>query len=328
MGDCLLYAGTEDGVFVLRADGGGRVATVGRGLEGNAVRAVAVHPDQPEVALVGCGLRGWGLHRTGDAGRLFEPAGFADRWVWGVSFAPGDPETVYVGTEPPMLWVSRDGGASFAPLDAIERLASRPDWRFGYAPFYAGHVHGLAIHPARPERLFAGVEEGALILSRDGGETWSDALVGRDVHRVAIDPADPDRVLAGLFDGLWESRDAGETWREMGEFRGRYVHGILFDPRGPGALWVDVAEEGSPLRRSGDGGATWHRAGAGLPAALSADTLCLHPTEPGALFYAGGPPDGANGVFTSRDAGDTWAPVGPELPRVWRLAATRRREEP
>lgn len=56
---CRIYAGTEDGVrsFHFEAD---RLEPSDRGLEKNAVRAIAVHPRDPRTAYVGCGLRGWG----------------------------------------------------------------------------------------------------------------------------------------------------------------------------------------------------------------------------------------------------------------------------
>lgn len=117
--ETLLYAGTEDGVVVLRWDGGTGLRVVGRGLAGQAVRAIAVDPRNPAQATLGCGLRGWGLHRTADAGGSFEALGFADGWVWEVAHMPGDPEALWVGTEPPMLYVSRDGGATFQPLDGV-----------------------------------------------------------------------------------------------------------------------------------------------------------------------------------------------------------------
>lgn len=99
--DALLYAGTEDGVVVLAWDGGTRLRVAGRGLVGQAVRAIAVDPRDPARVTVGCGLRGWGLHRTRDAGGSFEPLGFADRWVWEVAHPPGAPDVLWVGTEPP-----------------------------------------------------------------------------------------------------------------------------------------------------------------------------------------------------------------------------------
>lgn len=320
---CLLYAGTSDGVRVLVCEPG-RIVVAGSGLRGNAVRGIAVHPERPEVAYVACGLRGWGLHRTADAGRTFETVGFDDRWVWDVVFQPGDPATLWVGTEPPMLYVGRDAGKTFHALTAVEALPSRPRWTFFHPPFHAGHIHGIAIHPRRPERIFAGVEHGAFIYSHDGGRSWRDALVGYDLHRVAVDPDDPDRVLAGAGEGLLVSADAGQTWAAVEDLRGKYVHAVLFDPHVPGRVFVYVAQDGAPLYRSEDGGRTWSAIGRGLPAARPADTLAAHPTVPHALFYAGDVDERRSRLYVSLDAGDTWHALGEDLPKVWRLRAAPR----
>ncbi len=321
MKPCIVYAGTADGVFSLTFDGSDWLEQLGRGAEGNDVRAIAVDPQSPGTAYVGCGLRGWGLYRTGDAGRSFERLGFEDRWVWEVTLAPHGPETIYVGTEPPALYRSRDGGRSFERLSGIEQLSSRPSWEFFYPPFEAGHIHGLAIHPERPERIFAGVEVGALIHSEDGGRSWREALVGHDVHRVAVDPLDPDRVLAGTGEGLYVSPDAGRRWEAVQDFDGRYVHGVQYSPHDPTTAYVQVMEDGKPLYRGVDGRRSWEPLGGELPKARSADSLALHPSEPEVLFYGGETTEGRSHVFASSDGGASWSRLLPELSRIFRLRA-------
>ncbi len=321
MRTCLLYIGTEDGLFVFRFDGG--LELVGRGLQGNAVRGIAIHPDDPRLAYIACGLRGWGLHRTWDAGQTFEVVGFEDRWVWGVAVdpIPADTRPLYVGTEPPMLYVSHDQGDSFEAFDEIQRLPSRPQWKFFHQPFYAGHIHGIALSRDRAGWIYAGVEHGALIYTHDGGRTWKETLVGYDLHRVALDPTNPLRVFAGAGEGLFVSEDAGCSWQVVPELSGRYVHAILFDERRPHRMYVYVAEDGRPLYRSLDGGRNWHPIGQGLPAARPADSLSTHPTDPDVLFYGGDVDSGKSRVFLSTDQGEAWEPLSKVLPKIWRLRA-------
>jgi len=315
---CRLYLGTENGMQTAVL-GDGQAAVVAEGLPGQAVRAISPSPVTPGEAFVGCGVRGSGLYRTTDGGHTYTSLGFDDEWVWGLSRHPTDPERLYVGTEPPGLWVSTDSGSSFERVDGIETLPSRENWFFFHPPFEAGHVHGISIHPDRPEQVFAGVEHGAIIYSRDGGVTWAESLAAEDIHRVAIHPDDPDRVFVAAGSGLYRSVDAGETWEQVPALAGEYAHAIEFDPRSPERLYVYVATDGAPLYRSDDGGDSWVKVGDGLPDARAADTLRLLPGDPDAVVYAGETDDGSR-LFLSRDAGESWRRLALELPMVWRLA--------
>lgn len=318
MKPCLLYAGTADGVFVLHYDG--ELKLIGHGLAGNAVRGIAIHPQNPVEAYIACGLHGWGLHHTHNAGQHFTPVGFADRWVWDVMFHPVHHNTIYVGIEPPMLFVSPDHGQTFTAFQAIEQLPSRLRWTFFHPPFYAGHIHGLAIHPAQPERIFAGVEHGALVYSHDNGHTWHEALAGCDLHRIAINPANPDHIFAGAGEGLFVSHDAGLSWQPVAELSGHYVHAICFDPDNPATMYVYVYRaEGSPIFRSDDSGQHWQAIGDGLPPARSADSLKLHPTQSHVVFYGGDVAQNRSRLFISLDRGEHWTPLAGEWPKIWRL---------
>ncbi len=320
-----LSLGTADGLRTVVVDGtdasvdGARASVVESALPGEAVRALDVSPADPDDVFVGCGLRGWGLYRTRDGGETVESLGFEEAWVWGLQRHPTDPDRLYVGTEPPGLWVSTDDGGSFEPLDGIDRLPSRGDWTFFHEPFHAGHVHGIAVHPDRPGQVFAGIEHGAIIYSRDGGETWQESLAAEDVHRVAFHPADPDRVFVAAGSGLYRSDDAGRSWEQAPDLAGEYAHSIAFDPDSPERMYAYVATDGMALYRSDDGGDSWVGIGDGLPAARPADTLRVHPDRPETLVYAGDVEDGGR-LFVSPDAGESWDRLDLELPKVWRLA--------
>lgn len=86
MKPCIVYAGTADGVFSLTFDGSDWLEQLGRGAEGNDVRAIAVDPQSPGTAYVGCGLRGRGLRHHGCLGRRLQLLDLCDgrerRWFW------------------------------------------------------------------------------------------------------------------------------------------------------------------------------------------------------------------------------------------------------
>jgi hypothetical protein len=319
---CLLYVGTEDGVRTMYLGSDGTMTLKHAGLHGNAVRGIAVHPYDPRIAYVACGLRGWGLHVTEDAGQSFETLGLNGKWVWDVAVQPSDPSTIWIGTEPPMLYVSYDGCRTFHPQDSLEYLPSRTKWHFFHAPFYAGHIHGITMSRNNPKRIYAGVEQGGLIYSCDGGVTWNDTLIGKDIHRIAIKADDPDTIFAGAGDGLFVSHDGGLTWREHQELKGKYIHSIQSDPTNPDCMYIYADDANCPLFRSFDGGHHWSPIGKGLPSAKPADSLVLHPANSNVLIYGADTGHRVSSLFISYDQGDTWECLFGGLPKIWRMKIT------
>lgn len=55
-----------------------------------------------------------------------------------------------------------------------------------------------------------------LLVSRDGGATWSEAGAGLPAgYDVAVDPDDPDRVLYAARNRVHLSTDGGRFWRAL-----------------------------------------------------------------------------------------------------------------
>ncbi len=110
-------------------------------------------------------------------------------------------------------------------------------------------------------------EQFALVVTRDGGETFEPVLVGgRRFYDFAFCPAgaawgcDARTVYAAGDDGLFLSEDEGQTWRSVRAFRERDGRFVSRDARAfavattPDALWVGT---GDGLVKSTDGGETW-----------------------------------------------------------------------
>ena len=115
------------------------------------------------------------------------------------------PKTVYVFIESTDsgLFISHDGGATWERGDKSQWMV----WR----PFYFAN---LIVDPKNAKRVFK--TDGALILSEDGGKSFSTvggfAGMHGDVHDVFIDPANSQHVFAGDDGGLWISYDGGNKW--------------------------------------------------------------------------------------------------------------------
>ena len=136
---------------------------------------------------------------------------------------------------------------------------------------------------------------GRLLASEDGGREWDERSPPGPVVDLAIDPSDPEHVVIAAVqtatgrDGLYESRDGGESWDQLV----RDQVGLLAW-ESPGALFL--IDGTGTVRRSGDGGRGFEERGqiGGQPAAFIAS---------GENLYAA-LPDGT--VKASADDGQSW----------------------
>lgn len=309
MEPCTLHVGTEAGVATLQWDGTAVTGLVHHDV-GGTVRESSVHPGNPNEVLAACGLRGWGLYRSTDGGETWRSVGFDDEWVWGVTRDPTDADIVYVGTEPPAVYRSRDGGRTWTDISRFADLPSRDRWTFFYEPFEAGHVHGISVDPIDPDRIYAGVEHGALVYTHDGGEMWREALHGHDLHDTAVVG---DVVLASAGEGMFLSEDGGESWAEQG-FGEWYVKDLLVvaDEESPTGdrVYVDAAQGSGNTAASiwtSTDGRDWEEI-PGVPN-VGVTGCCLLAVAPdNTLLHVAG--DGETGQVVAFEDGQ-WREVGP-----------------
>ena len=233
-----------------------------------------------------------------------------------------------------MLYRSDDDGATWIPSSRLAELPSSPGWSFPPRP-WTHHVRWIAPHYHDPALLFAGIELGGVMRSRDGGETWEDRKPGsyHDSHAIVTHPAAPGHVYEAAGEGVAHSVDGGETWSPVDSGkRLRYTVGLAADPADPG-LWyvsaatgpraaysVDGAAAAALYRKRGD--APWEALGgegSGLPQPMPhmAIALLTFPERPRTLLA--GLVHGE--LRLSDDAGDTWRTLDARLPHLLALTA-------
>lgn len=248
--------------------------------------------------------------------------GFEDIHVWGVTRHPSNPEEVYIGTEPPGIYRRTASSDGFQSLEGIHAVASRDRWSFIHGPFHAGHVHGFAIHPSEPTRIFAGVEIGCVLRSLNRGATWSDRLAGADVHRIRVDPADPDRVWAMTATGVQCSSNGGETWAPIEAIEGYYCTDLLIDPAGIRYVSAGTAGTGDTVHIWANEGSGWRETAqldtGGVSGVVAMELIGSD------LLHVRAVDGGRHRLVRSEDGGQTWRAFGPELATVRTVCAVPR----
>ena len=188
----------------------------------------------------------------------------------------------------------------------------------------------LAVDPREPDTVYAGLREGGVRRSEDGGGSWIDcSLSEAGVFSLAVSAAG-GAVYAGTEPSrLFRSDDGGESWRELEallELPSRptwsfpprpwtsHVRWIAPSPHDADLILVGIELGG--LIRSSNGGETWqdHRPGA----QRDVHSLAWHPRVRGRAYEAGG-----GGAAFSEDAGESWQPAdeGRDRDYTWSVAA-------
>jgi photosystem II stability/assembly factor-like uncharacterized protein len=259
-----LFLGTEDGVRLLRHDGAvWQVAA--EGLRGKKVWAVAAQRGDPSIYLAG--TYGDGLYRSEDDGMTWRSSedGLAYGHIRAIVFDPNDAQTVHIGTEPAAMFRSDDGGHSWRELETIQHLPGASEWFLPYSP-RRGAIRSIVVVPSVSGTIYGGIEQGGVILSRDGGNSWQ--LLGGgvhpDIHQLLLSSENPVRIYGATGGGLYRSDDSGSTWVRLIR---DYIRAVWQDQLNPGRLWAAPAQRVGALGtilRSDDGGNNWHEAATGL----------------------------------------------------------------
>ena len=142
---------------------------------------------------------------------------------------------------------------------------------------------------------------------------------------------DPNHVYAGVEDAaLFESKDGGQSWRELAALRGHptgaqwapgaggmCLHSILIDPQNPQRIYIAISAAGS--FRTDDGGKSWKPINRGLHSQYIPDPnaevghcvhhIAMHPERPNVLFM-----QKHWDIMRSDDAGESWREVSGNLP--------------
>ncbi len=324
-----LMVGTAEGVMSLaRSESSGAWRIDQRSLKGKYISAMISLPSGHIFA----GIYRGGIYRSQDDGTTWQPAmaGLTIGHVYSLAMAEEPSGVVlYAGTEPVSLFRSRDLGDHWETPPAIGRMPGREKWWFPPPPHDA-HTKSLTIDFQDPKLIYAAVEQGALLRTNDGGQSWielddyarSIERLNRDVHRIVQAPWTSDLLfLANGGVGCFRSTDAGEHWEHIPELDREisYPDCMVASPhddhtllvtgaRGNPFSWFKTGKAEATVMRSRDGGNSWEPANRGLPAGGRAnfEAMTIVSSPEGTSVFVG---DTDGDIFLSEDLGGQWSKI-------------------
>jgi photosystem II stability/assembly factor-like uncharacterized protein len=261
----------------------------------------------------------------GLSARELGPAAVSGR-IAAIDAVASDPNHIVIGAATGGVWISRNGGLTWAPVFDEQPVAS---------------IGAVAIRQDNPDVIWVGTGEGnvrnstsiggGMFKSIDGGKTWQAAGLERTerINRIALHPTDPDIAYAAALGTLWgenedrgifKTMDGGRSWERI-LFVDRKTGGtdIKLDPFNPDKLYASMWQHrrwpyffksggpGSGMYISWDGGRSWKQKTEedGLPLGeLGRITFSPSPAERGRVYALAEAEKSA--MLRSDDGGETW----------------------
>lgn len=307
--------GPDDGLY--KSTDGGMTWTklTGNGLPDLAGRiSVAVAPsDSSRVYALIQSKPGW-LYRSDDSGATWTMVSddtLADTrpfYFSHIAVDPKDKDRIYSVSF--LMAVSKDGGKTFKPFSP------------GMHPDY----HAIWIAPSDPHRIIVG-QDGGTMVTVDGGQNWDfsrNFAIGQ-IYHIATDDRNPYEVCGGFQDNsgwCWPSNSLdsdGITNAYAYQAVGGDGEWVVPDPRDPDEIWAD-SEDGAvqvqynATRQSQfiqpylgdmngfDYGKDKYRFEWDSP-------IAFDPFDPETAWFGG------DVVFQTRDHGNHWTVISPDLSR-------------
>ncbi|HZP11619.1 MAG TPA: hypothetical protein VFB36_04275 [Nevskiaceae bacterium] len=268
--------------------------------------SVAVAPSNPSVVYASIeAAKGSGFYRSGDGGKTWEPRDRSQFMVWrpfyfsNMTVDPKNENRVF--KDGGSLLMSEDGGRSFSAIG-------------GFAGMH-GDVHDVWINPNNTQSVIA-VDDGGIWYSHDGGSRWlkGENLPISQFYHVSVDEADPYRVYGGLQDNTsWvgDSQYPGgitnSRWENMFGGDGFWM---FPDPSDPDYLYAELQGGfmGRVNRYTHEARILQPLAGYHEKMRLNWNTpIHISPNDKSTIY------EGAQFLFRSRDHGQTWDRISPDL---------------
>jgi photosystem II stability/assembly factor-like uncharacterized protein len=224
---------------------------------------MAVDPENPKTIYAG--TEHSGLFFTKDAGAHWHRADpqVPKMFLYSALAMNGG---VLVGTVPSAVYRSKPGGG-WEELEGVRLHSAGAN--FPPSPELQSRTRYLTYDPADKKRLYAGIEVGGMIVSRDNGGTWqaaNEGLTDMDVHEILASKENPGMVFLACGESCFRSDDRAAHWENISPKNHDYGISVSEDKRGVvylGAargrpnLWVREEGAMSAILRSNDKGTNW-----------------------------------------------------------------------
>lgn len=211
-----------------------------------------------------------------------------------VTIDPRDKDHLFVSTLDGQIHTSTDGGHTWRLLVNLNQPELILDQ--------------LMVDERDSSKLYASGNRnkraGGFYRSIDGGLTWKESkeLRNESIHAMTQSPSDPNTLLVGTLEGVWISRNSGESWEKVtSPTMPVNIDTLAMDPRNPGTVYAGTWWR---AYKSADAGKNWRLIKDGMIDDSDVFAVTLDPRNPDHIVASA-----CSGIYDSQNAGEKWAKI-------------------
>jgi len=233
------------------------------------------------------------------AANQWQPLGPDGGDVRSLAYDPKNPDRIFLGTSAGKLFLSVNGGASWARYVHL-----------GVGDDYV--LDNIAVDPSDSNRIYVAawsVEDnnsGDLFRSTDGGQSWKalPGLSGKSIRALELAPSNPKTIVVGALDGVHRSIDGGNTWQKITPDHNpdlKNFESVAIDPMNPDVIYAGTWH--LPWKTT-DGGKTWAHMNHGIIDDSDVFSIIVDPKSPSNVFASA-----CSGIYHSVNTGEEFHKV-------------------
>src|SRR5437763_1158806 len=213
--------------------------------------------------------------------------------VRSLSADPANPSRVLLGTSAGQIYQSEDAGKTW---QRFVRIGKGNDYVVDHIIFDPKQTGVIYVAAWTLES-----EGGSVFKSTDNGQNWQplSSLEGKSVRSMAMAESDPNILIAGTLDGVYRTRNAGQTWQRIspeGSAEIRNIESIAIDPANPDVIYAGTWH--LPWKTS-DGGKSWHNIKNGIIDDSDVFSIIIDHKQPDIVYASA-----CSGIYKSESAGE------------------------
>ena len=215
-----------------------------------------------------------------------------------LAYDPHNPDHILLGTSSGQMFFSNDGGHNWA------RLA-----RLGGDDYVLDHI---AIDPQDSNRIFVSAwsassqQVGDIYRTVDGGANWQTlaSMHGKSIRAMAMFKGDSSILVAGALDGVFRSKDGGDSWERLSPASSgdiKNIESIAIDPKDANTVYAGTWHL---AWKTTDSGKNWQHINKGMIDDSDVFSVIVDHDNPEVVFASA-----CSGIYKSETAGNQFSKI-------------------